>query len=82
MLTYFKVEFYTGFEGVGPFIHVVSKDPSEAVAVAKAERVEQGNLDLRIEHVWEEMAPETLAKMRPSLNSGEARVVADPNSMA
>lgn len=53
MNTYFKVEFETGVEGIGPFVHVAARTPDRAAVLAKAERVAQRNPDLRIEHVWE-----------------------------
>lgn len=81
MLDYFKVEFYTGRKGKGPFVHVVANDVNVAVVLAQAERIAQGNDDLRIEHVWTTPSPETFAKTAVYRLAGKSRVIPDPDTL-
>lgn len=48
----YKVEFYVGVPGKGPFIFVTAMSATEARILAQAERIRDG-LDYEVEHVWE-----------------------------
>ena len=48
----YKVEFYVGEPGKGPFVYVTAMNANEARILAQAERIRDG-LDYRVEHVWE-----------------------------
>lgn len=77
MNTYFRVEFETGKEGIGPFVHVAARTPDRAAVLAKAERIAQRNSDLRIEHVWEIMGALEVEQAKPFLQQAIECVIPD-----
>lgn len=75
MLIYFKVEFFTGLEGVGPFCHVLARTSADAEVIAKAQRLLSGSTDARVEHVWKVTEPAILAKVQPLAATGLPRIL-------
>jgi hypothetical protein len=75
MLKYYKVEFYRGIEGLGPFAHVLAHTADDAAILAKAQRILSGHRDLEIEHVWAIEDPKAIAKLGPQATIGLPRII-------
>ena len=75
MLIYYKIEFYNGHPGLGPFCHVLARNASDAEVIAKAQRLLSGSTDTRIEHTWEVKDAALLEKIRPLAVTGLPRIL-------
>lgn len=75
MLSLFKVEFYAGHPGIGPFCHVLARKSQDAEVIAIAQRLLSGSTDTRVEHVWHVLDKEILAKMPPAAFTGLPRIL-------
>jgi hypothetical protein len=75
MLIYFKVEFFTGIPGIGPFCHVLAHNGRDAEAIAKTQRLMSGSTDTRVEHIFEVKDKALLEKIRPLAATGLPRVL-------
>lgn len=74
MLQYFKVEFFRGVPGFGPFVHVLANHSDDAAILAKAQRIATGNEDHAIEHVWQVKDEALLEKVKPLASVGLPRI--------
>jgi hypothetical protein len=75
MLKCFKVEFYRGIEGLGPFVHVLASYADDAAILAKAQRILSGHRDHVIEHVFTVADPAVLKKLEPMMKVGLPRIL-------
>lgn len=75
MLKLFKVEFFRGVQGVGPFTYVVAKASGDAEILAKAQRILSGSDDYAVEHCWNVHDADLLAKVKHLTSTGLPHIV-------
>lgn len=75
MLNVYKIEFYTGHPGLGPFCYVLARSSQDAEVLAKAQRLLSGSTDTRVEHAWQVKDAVLLAKIQTLAATGLPRIL-------